>query len=88
MFNWPSQRTRSVRAFMGDAGSTMLGFSLAWISLELSQQPVRVISPVVALWVFALPIFDMALVVVSRMRRGLSPASAGNDHTSHRLIWL
>jgi len=53
IFNWPSKRTRNVRAFMGDAGSTMLGFSLAWLSIELSQGPSRVISPIVALWVFA-----------------------------------
>src|SRR6185295_9605604 len=59
IFNWPSKRTRSVRAFMGDAGSTMLGFSLAWLSLDLSQGPTRVISPVVALWIFALPIYDL-----------------------------
>src|SRR5688572_4892509 len=47
IFNWPSKRTRNVRSFMGDAGSTMLGFSLAWLSIELSQAPMRVISPVV-----------------------------------------
>src|SRR5690606_11323058 len=56
IFNWPVRRRRKVHAFMGDAGSTMLGFSLAWISLELSQTPVRAISPVVILWIFATPI--------------------------------
>src|SRR5690606_10543151 len=52
--NWPAKRTRNARAFMGDAGSTMLGFALAWLSVEMSQEPARAITPVVALWIFAL----------------------------------
>jgi UDP-GlcNAc:undecaprenyl-phosphate GlcNAc-1-phosphate transferase len=85
MFNWPSQRTRNVRAFMGDAGSTMLGFSLAWICIELSQGAGRVISPVVALWVFALPIFDLFSSMVRRVSQGLSPFHGDSDHLHHVL---
>src|SRR5690606_31544505 len=66
IFNWPSRRTQEIRAFMGDAGSTMLGFSLAWLCIELSQEPVRVFSPVVALWIFALPIYDFFSSMVRR----------------------
>ena len=39
-------------------------------------------------FLLGLPIFDMTLVVVSRLRRGLSPNTAGRDHTSHRLVRL
>jgi UDP-GlcNAc:undecaprenyl-phosphate GlcNAc-1-phosphate transferase len=85
LFNWPSQRTRSVRAFMGDAGSTMLGFSLAWISLELSQKPVQVISPVAALWVFALPIFDLFSSMTRRVMQGRSPFHGDSEHLHHVL---
>lgn len=84
-FNWPSQRTRNVRAFMGDAGSTMLGFSLAWISIELSQGPVRAISPVVALWVFALPIYDLFSSMIRRVSQGLSPFHGDSEHLHHIL---
>ncbi|HQF70889.1 MAG TPA: undecaprenyl/decaprenyl-phosphate alpha-N-acetylglucosaminyl 1-phosphate transferase, partial [Promineifilum sp.] len=42
----------------------------------------------VPVFLFGLPIFDMTLVVVSRLRRGLSPNTAGRDHTSHRLVRL
>ena len=85
VFNWPSRRTRNVRAFMGDAGSTMLGFSLAWISLELSQAPVRAISPVVILWIFALPIFDLFSSMIRRMSQGYSPFHGDSEHLHHVL---
>jgi UDP-GlcNAc:undecaprenyl-phosphate GlcNAc-1-phosphate transferase len=85
IFNWPSKRTRNVRAFMGDAGSTMLGFSLAWLSTELSQGPERVISPVVALWVFALPLFDLFSSMVRRVSQGVSPFHGDSEHLHHLL---
>jgi UDP-GlcNAc:undecaprenyl-phosphate/decaprenyl-phosphate GlcNAc-1-phosphate transferase len=85
IFNWPSKRTRNVRAFMGDAGSTMLGFSLAWLSTELSQGPSRVISPVVALWVFALPLYDLFSSMVRRMSQGASPFHGDSEHLHHVL---
>jgi UDP-GlcNAc:undecaprenyl-phosphate GlcNAc-1-phosphate transferase len=85
IFNWPSKRTRNVRAFMGDAGSTMLGFSLAWLSLNLSQGPARVMSPVVALWIFALPIYDLFSSMVRRVSQGSSPFHGDSEHLHHLL---
>lgn len=85
IFNWPSKRTRNVRAFMGDAGSTMLGFSLAWLSLDLSQGPARVMSPVVALWIFALPIYDLFSSMVRRVSQGSSPFHGDSEHLHHLL---
>jgi UDP-GlcNAc:undecaprenyl-phosphate/decaprenyl-phosphate GlcNAc-1-phosphate transferase len=85
LFNWPSKKTRNVRAFMGDAGSTMLGFSLAWISIELSQAPVRVFSPVVILWIFALPIFDLFSSMIRRVSQGYSPFHGDSEHLHHVL---
>lgn len=85
VFNWPSRRTQDIRAFMGDAGSTMLGFSLAWISIELSQEPVRAFSPVVALWIFALPIYDFFSSMVRRVLQGKSPFHGDSEHLHHIL---
>jgi UDP-GlcNAc:undecaprenyl-phosphate/decaprenyl-phosphate GlcNAc-1-phosphate transferase len=85
IFNWPSKRTSNVRAFMGDAGSTMLGFSLAWISVELSQGESRAISPIVILWIFALPIFDLFSSMVRRMTQGASPFHGDSEHLHHVL---
>ncbi len=85
VFNWPSKRTRNLRSFMGDAGSTMLGFSLAWISIEASQAPARAISPVVILWIFALPIFDLFSSMARRIVQGYSPFHGDSEHLHHVL---
>lgn len=85
IFNWPSRRTSTVRAFMGDAGSTMLGFLLGWLAIELSQGQQRVFSPVVALWVFALPLYDLFSSMARRMLNGLSPFHGDSDHLHHVL---
>jgi UDP-GlcNAc:undecaprenyl-phosphate GlcNAc-1-phosphate transferase len=85
IFNWPSQRTREVRAFMGDAGSTMLGFSLAWLSVAFSQGKYAVISPVAVLWVFALPLYDFFSSMMRRMADGRSPFHGDSEHLHHVL---
>jgi len=85
VFNWPSKRTRSVRAFMGDAGSTMLGFLLAWLAIDLSQGAQPVFSPVVVLWIFALPIYDLFSSMMRRVTNGLSPFHGDSDHLHHVL---
>lgn len=73
------------RMFMGDAGALPLGFLLAVMSLMLARSATteRRFVPLIAL---ALPIVDTALVVISRLRRGLNPLTTpGSDHVSHRL---
>jgi UDP-GlcNAc:undecaprenyl-phosphate/decaprenyl-phosphate GlcNAc-1-phosphate transferase len=40
----------------------------------------------VPVFIMGLPIFDMTLVVISRLRRGVSPNTPGKDHISHRLV--
>lgn len=73
--------------FMGDMGALVLGFVLATlgIKLEFGQQPPSV-TWMVPLLVLALPLFDITLVVVTRLLEGRSPGQAGKDHTSHRLM--
>jgi UDP-GlcNAc:undecaprenyl-phosphate GlcNAc-1-phosphate transferase len=73
--------------FMGDMGSLVLGFVLAvlGIKLEFGTQPLGV-TWMVPLLVLALPIFDIHLVVFTRLWEGRSPGEAGKDHTSHRLM--
>lgn len=75
--------------FMGDMGALVLGFVLATlgIKLEFGAQPPGV-TWMVPLLVLALPIFDICLVVFTRISEGRSPGQAGKDHTSHRLMSL
>jgi UDP-GlcNAc:undecaprenyl-phosphate GlcNAc-1-phosphate transferase len=72
--------------FMGDMGSMVLGFVLAVLAIKLKfDQPVSIYWSVPVL-VLALPIFDICLVTFTRILEGRSPAQAGKDHTSHRLM--
>jgi UDP-GlcNAc:undecaprenyl-phosphate GlcNAc-1-phosphate transferase len=76
-------------SFMGDMGALVLGFMLAvlGIKLEFGAQPPDV-TWMVPLLVLALPLFDISLVVFTRIMEGRSPGQAGKDHTSHRLMSL
>ncbi|MFY9689069.1 MAG: MraY family glycosyltransferase [Candidatus Acidiferrales bacterium] len=75
------------KIFMGDGGAMFLGFLMATLGLKLRPEaasfPVSWLVPVLILGV---PVFDTAMVSISRARRGLLPfASPGKDHTAHRL---
>jgi UDP-GlcNAc:undecaprenyl-phosphate/decaprenyl-phosphate GlcNAc-1-phosphate transferase len=85
LFNFPVTWNRPVRSFMGDAGSTFLGFAVVWVTLGVAQGEARVISPVHALWFAAVPIFDCLTCFVRRALKGKSPFSPGRDHFHHSL---
>jgi len=86
LFNFPSRRNRSVRAFMGDAGSTLLGFTVVWITLGVCQGEARVISPVHCLWFASIPIYDCLTCFVCRACERRSPFAPGRDHFHHILF--
>lgn len=78
-------RTRKV--FMGDAGSMLIGFSVIWILLSASQTSREMgetlIRPVTALWLIAVPLMDMAAIMLRRIRRGHSPFKPDREHLHH-----
>ena len=84
-FNFPTVRNRSLRTFMGDAGSTLIGLMAVVTISAAAQGSGAVISPAVGLWFAALPIFDLFTCFVRRIRRGNSPFRPGRDHFHHVL---
>jgi UDP-GlcNAc:undecaprenyl-phosphate GlcNAc-1-phosphate transferase len=86
LFNLPLPFNTNLRIFMGDAGSMLLGFSLAWMMVLLSQEPDAPVAPVTLLWFAAIPIFDMVSTAAGRILRGQSPMSADSTHLHHRLL--
>ncbi len=86
MFNLPAQFNRSVRTFMGDAGSTLLGFVLAGLALTLVQPGDIDLAPIVILWLMPIPIFELFSSTARRIMRGMSPAQADTGHFHHRLL--
>lgn len=74
--------------FMGDAGTMILGFSVSWYLIRLSQGEGAAITPVMALWLFAIPLMDTLAVSVRRIRRGRSPFQADRCHLHHLILDL
>ena len=75
--------------FMGDSGSLFLGYLLAILGIKI-RIPLNdiQITWMVPIIVLGLPIFDTTLVLISRLRRGISFFRGGVDHTTHRLARL
>lgn len=86
---------RSARLFLGDAGSTFLGFTLAGVAVfgEWSDTShfVSLTAPVL---IFGVLIFDMLYITLSRIKnRKVSKifeplATASQDHLHHRLMGM
>ena len=73
------------RVFLGDNGSTFLGFLVAWTCINYSQSSEDLIHPVTCLWIVAIPLLDCLGVMVGRAIKGILPFSAGRDHIHHKL---
>jgi UDP-GlcNAc:undecaprenyl-phosphate GlcNAc-1-phosphate transferase len=85
-FNFPVYRNRRLRTFMGDAGSTLLGFIVVWFTISISQGEYRSLSPVAALWFALMPLSDFFSCFVRRVARGKMPLHAGREHYHYMLM--
>ena len=74
------------RIFMGDTGSTFLGFILACVSIQGLFKYYAVISFLVPFIILGLPIFDTASAIIRRLLKGQSPMVADRSHIHHKLI--
>lgn len=77
---------KRARVFMGDAGSMFVGFLICWFLADLSQAPRQAMTPVTALYLFAIPLMDTVFVMARRWRNGLSPMAADRMHLHHLLL--
>ena len=74
------------KIFMGDTGSTFLGFMLATLSVQGVFKSYAVISFAVPLLILGLPLFDASFAMIRRVLSGKSPMVADRGHLHHRLI--
>lgn len=74
------------KVFLGDAGSVMIGYFLAWTLIQLSQQPQPHLSTVDVLWCVALPVLDTLAVMIRRLSKGKSPFKPDRGHIHHILL--
>ncbi|NBO06191.1 MAG: undecaprenyl/decaprenyl-phosphate alpha-N-acetylglucosaminyl 1-phosphate transferase [Actinobacteria bacterium] len=71
--------------YMGDAGSLFIGFLMAYLGLKMRTTVTEIPQLFAPLVVLGVAVLDTTMVVVSRVRRGVSPFTGGQDHLSHRL---
>lgn len=74
------------RIFMGDTGSTFLGFILAVVSIQGLFKFYTIISFAVPFLMLGLPIFDTTFAILRRLAKGQSPMTPDRGHIHHRLI--
>ena len=73
-------------SFLGDNGSNLLGFLVAFALIAGSQDPSFGLKPVTALWLVAIPLLDCLGLIIKRLNRGVGPFDADRDHLHHRFM--
>lgn len=86
VFNMPLRFNRHILSFMGDSGSTLLGFLLAGLGLMAVQDSGAKVPPVVVLLLMPIPVLELFTSTFRRLRRRVSPLTADREHFHHR--WL
>jgi UDP-GlcNAc:undecaprenyl-phosphate GlcNAc-1-phosphate transferase len=80
VFGFLPHNWNPAKIFMGDSGSMFLGLALAVLSIMGGAKLA------LALMVLGVPILDVALVIINRIRRGQSPLHYDKTHLHHRLM--
>jgi len=72
--------------FLGDSGSNLIGFFVAWISIYTANNQFYDIEPISLVWFIAIPLLDCIGLIFNRIVKGISIASPGRDHIHHKLM--
>ena len=72
--------------FLGDSGSNLIGFWVAWCAIYSSQNTIYQVEAITMLWFVSIPLLDCIGLIFSRLVRGISIASPGRDHIHHKLM--
>ena len=86
LFNFRFVSSRAAVVFLGDAGSMFLGLAVTWFLIRFTQEPVKLLRPMTAIWLFGLPIMDTVAIMTRRVLRGRSPFSPDREHFHHILL--
>jgi len=90
VFNAP--RKGGAKLFMGDGGSLVVGFLLAFVTVRVtyydpsSVQASRAHAMLMPLVILAVPLYDLVVVTAVRLWNGKSPMVGDMNHASHRLV--
>ena len=84
VFNLRTPWRSRASVFMGDAGSMMLGFALAWYAVDLASVR-HAMTPITAVWILAVPLMDTVSLMIRRIFKGVSPFAPDCEHLHHIL---
>lgn len=76
------------KIYMGDAGSLFLGFMMAALALNESYSRTNVVAVLSPVLILGVPIFEVVLVAMIRIGRGVLPIYGSDDHAAQRLVML
>lgn len=74
------------KIFMGDTGSTFLGYILATMSIQGMFKYYAIVSYIIPFLLLGVPIFDICFAFLRRIAKGKSPMVADRSHMHHKLI--
>lgn len=80
--------TFPARVFMGDSGSQVLGFTMGFVVVYLTQVANSVLSAALPLLLLGLPLADILAVLYQRIHGGLNWFRATRNHVHHRFLDL
>ena len=72
--------------FLGDHGSNLIGFWVAWSAMYASQNSAYNIEPMTMIWFVSIPLLDCIGLIISRLYKGKSWSTPGRDHIHHKLM--
>ena len=76
---------QNLKVFLGDAGSTFLGFVVAWLLISSSQGSSAFMPIEGVLWCIAIPAVDLLRVMMARIWAGQNVFMADQSHLHHVL---
>jgi UDP-GlcNAc:undecaprenyl-phosphate GlcNAc-1-phosphate transferase len=81
----PYNLASPARIFLGDGGSTLLGFLLAVAVMGALPAESGAIGLTAAVLLVGVPLLDAGLTLAGRRRRGAALLAGGRDHVTHRV---
>ena len=72
--------------FLGDHGSNLIGFWVAWAAIYSSQSTIYKLEPMTMVWFVSIPLLDCIGLIIYRISKGSSWSTPGRDHIHHKLM--
>ena len=72
------------KLFLGDNGSLLLGFLIAFILIYFANQ--RIVHPILLVWSISIFVYEFISINLIRLKNKKNPFKAGQDHLHHILL--